>query len=151
MSDYWDRRFLSLAKHVAGWSKDPSTKAGAVVADARNRVISLGFNGFPQLVADTRERLSNREIKYKLMVHAEANALLFAQRPLNGTILYTWPMMPCAPCAAMVIQAGIKRVVAPHSENERWQEDFALSQETFKEAGVHLVIWGGSLPPARNR
>src|ERR1051326_2813900 len=52
----WDRRFLELAKHVSSWSKDPSTKVGAVIVDANRRVVATGYNGFPRGVEDTPER-----------------------------------------------------------------------------------------------
>ncbi|MBI2062677.1 MAG: CMP deaminase [Candidatus Yanofskybacteria bacterium] len=131
MSEKWDRRFLALAEHIAQWSKDPSTKTGAVIVDPNNRVVSIGYNGFPRGVNDLPERLENREIKYKIIVHCERNALLFAREPVVGYRLYTWPFMSCAPCTAMVIQAGIAEVVAPVSDNSRWIEDFKLAQTLF--------------------
>lgn len=139
MIGHWDQRYLDLARFIASWSKDPSTQTGAVITDPDNRIVSLGFNGLPRGVADLPERLNNREIKYKMIVHCERNALLFASRSVAGCTLYTWPFMSCAACAAMVIQAGIKRVVAPASDNPRWQEDFRLSREMFAEAGVEVV------------
>src|SRR4051812_38103493 len=92
----WDMRFLELAAHVAGWSKDPSTKTGAVITDTRGSVISMGFNGFPMGVADTIDRLNDRETKYQMIVHCERNAIIFAQRDLSGCTLYTWPFMSCS-------------------------------------------------------
>ena len=65
----WDKRFLGLAAHVAEWSKDPSTQVGAVVANGK-KVVSLGFNGFPQGLSDDH-RLHDRETKYSLVLHAE--------------------------------------------------------------------------------
>ena len=59
----WDRRFIQMAQLVAGWSKDPSSKVGAVITRGKF-VVAVGFNGFPQGIADTSERLNNREIKY---------------------------------------------------------------------------------------
>ena len=136
----WDRRFLALAEHIAQWSKDPSTKAGSVIVDADNRVVSVGYNGLPRGIRDTPERLENREVKYKIIVHAERNAILIARRSVAGCTLYVWPFMPCATCASEVVQAGIVRVVAPPSDNPRWIDDFRLSQELFQEAGVSLLL-----------
>jgi len=66
-----------LTAFIAQWSKDPSTKVGAVIIDPRNkRIISTGFNGFPVGVENTTDRLGTREIKYKMVVHAETNALM---------------------------------------------------------------------------
>ena len=138
--DKWDERFLALAEHVARWSKDPSTQTGAVIVDTKRRVLSVGYNGFARGVADTPERLNDRETKYKMIVHCERNALLFTTANSAGATLYTWPFMSCAPCAALVIQSGIVRCVAPRSDNPRWAADFLLSQEMFKEAGVKLDL-----------
>ena len=66
--------------------------------------------------------------------------ILFASGSIAGATLYTWPFMSCAPCAALVIQSGIVRCVAPRSDNPRWAADFLLSQEMFKEAGVKLDL-----------
>lgn len=138
--DKWDKRYLGLAEHISEWSQDPSTKVGAVIVDKNNRPISFGFNGLPQGVEDTTERLENREIKYKMIIHAERNALLFANTNLEGCTLYTWPMQPCAACAAMIIQSGIKRVVSKYQDNERWAEEFRLSTIMFAESGVKLEL-----------
>jgi dCMP deaminase len=112
MNDKWDVRFLSMASLVATWSKDPSTKVGAVIVDDQRRIVSLGYNGFPKNICDDK-RLDKREIKYKMIVHAECNALLFAsmQSSTDYTI-YTHPFMPCPACAGMIIQSGITRAVS---------------------------------------
>jgi len=140
---WWDRWFLGMADYVSSASKDPSTKVGAVIVDENRRIVSTGYNGLPQGVEDTDERLNNRELKYKLIVHGERNALLFAGRSVHGCTLYTTPFMPCSVCAGMVIQAGIKRVVAPYSDNPRWAEDFKLTEQLFSEAEVELVLLHG--------
>jgi dCMP deaminase len=145
ISDKWDHRFLALARHVAGWSKDPSTQTGAVIVNSNRQIVSLGFNGLPRGLADTPERLHNRDLKYKLIVHCERNAILFAGRELRGTTLYTWPLASCSVCAAMVIQVGIARCVAPPVPaylQERWGVDLALTREMFAEAGVQLDLIG---------
>jgi dCMP deaminase len=139
LPDKWQKRYLELAKHIAGWSKDSSTRVGAVLVDRHNRIISLGFNGFPQGILDD-SRLEDRELKYKMILHAEQNSILFAQRSLIGATLYVWPFMPCSRCAAVIIQTGLREVVAPQNDNPRWQEDFKLAQEMFWEAGVTVTL-----------
>ncbi len=131
----WDYRFLQLAQLVAGWSKDPSTQVGAVIVDDDYRIVSVGYNGFPKKIVDNF-RLNDRKIKYDIVVHAEANALLFANKPVDGCTIYTWPFEPCPRCAGLIIQAGIKRVVSFQNKNTRWEEDFKLSRNLFCEAGV---------------
>ena len=136
----WDTRFLLLAANVASWSKDPSTQTGAIIVDDNRRVISCGYNGLPKGVEDSHERLHNRDLKYQLISHCERNAIIFAQRDLAGCTLYTWPFLSCSVCAAMVIQAGITRVVAPVNDNPRWVDSFKLSTEMFNESGVTIDL-----------
>jgi len=94
----------------------------------------------PQGVDDTDNRLHTREIKYEMIVHGEINAILFAKQDLLGSTLYTWPFMPCSRCAGIVIQSGIKTVVAPLNDSPRWKDSFQLSQTMFAEAGVQLLL-----------
>jgi dCMP deaminase len=136
----WDKRFIDLAEHIATWSKDPSTKVGAVIADNHNRVVSVGYNGFPRNVADCNERLDDRCEKYDLTIHGEMNAILFANRDLTGCTLYTYPLPPCVRCAAHIIQSGISRVVAPSTDNQRWVDSCNKARSLLEEAGV-TVNW----------
>ena len=139
---HWDRRFLQLARFIAQWSKDPSTKVGCVVVDDMKRIVSTGFNGLPSGVEDTLERLSDRAVKYKMVVHAERNAIIDAKRNLAGLTIYVWPIMPCSECAAMVIQAGIAKVIAPATDDQRLIEScrFDLTTQMFEEADIDLVL-----------
>ena len=135
----WDLYYLGLAKYASTKSKDPSTKVGAIIVDSDNRHVSTGYNGFPVGIADD-ERLHDRAVKYEMIVHGEINALICADRDrIKGGTLYTWPLPPCSRCAAIYIQAGIKRVVAP-KPNERWAENCKFSTALFEEAGVEMVI-----------
>lgn len=138
----WDQRFLDVAAVVASWSKDPSTKTGAVIVDDR-RIVSTGYNGFPKGVEDTPERLNDRETKYKLIVHCEVNAMLYARENLKGMTLYTYPFMSCTRCAVQVIQAGITRHVAPRCPDdkwERWKDEMLLAMKIFAEAKVEVTL-----------
>lgn len=140
----WHTRMIGLAEHIAGWSKDPSTKCGAVITDDYHRIISVGFNGFPTGVPDEQDLLGDRAIKYEMVVHAEVNAILFSHADLSrGTTLYTWPFPPCSRCAAVIIQAGIGRVIAPIPNNDlalwhRHNCDRTVSM--FKQAEVELML-----------
>ena len=141
LKDGWDLRFLSLAKHISNWSKDPSTKVGSVLVDENKRVMSMGYNGFPAQIRDDEEDYLNRDLKLKKVVHAEANAIIFAQRDLSSSTLYVWPFMPCSNCAGLVIQSGIKRVVSVENNNPKWQDSFKLTSEMFNDAVVILYIY----------
>ena len=136
----WDYRFLDLAEFISSWSKDPSTKVGAVITDKNNRIISVGYNGFPQNIIDN-ERLDDRETKYRIIVHGEMNAILFANRTLKDCTLYTYPFMPCPRCAGIIIQTGINRVVSYNNMSERWKSEFDISMDLFKEANVELKLY----------
>jgi len=139
----WDNRFLELAKLVGSWSKDPSTQVGAVIVDSNNRIVSIGFNGLPQGVVDSEERLVDREAKYHIIVHAEANALMFANKSVEGCTLYTWPFQPCSRCAGLIIQSGINRVVSVVHSEERWKKNFSIAYDLLNEAGVKVSLTNG--------
>jgi dCMP deaminase len=137
----WDKRFLALAHLVATWSKDVSTKVGAVIVDDNNRVVSLGYNGAPRGTNDSEAVMGDRDEKLRRTVHSEVNAILFSRRDLSGCSLYcTHP--PCSKCMALIIQAGIRRVVCrpPTAEfRARWKEDFDTSRFMADESGTHYV------------
>ena len=140
MNEKWDRRFIDLALHISGWSKDPSTKVGCVVVGEDREIRSTGFNGFSRGIEDSMERLEDRELKYPLICHAEENAIMHAARigiSLKDCTAYvTWP--PCTRCARSLIQAGVIEVVYPGDIEipDRWIEDFERSSSMMKEAGV---------------
>jgi dCMP deaminase len=140
----WDQRYLALAKEVSTWSKDPSTQVGAVTVGSKKEVLSQGFNGFPRGIDDTDERYHHRETKYKLVVHAEMNAIYnatYSGTSLDGATLYVYGLPICSECAKGIIQVGIKKVVVEKSkELDNWNESVQLSQKMFDEAGVELII-----------
>lgn len=144
----WDVRFLELAKLVSTWSKDPSTQVGAVVVNDQNIVIGLGYNGFPRGVADTPERLNNRELKYQMIVHAEVNALLEAGPRAVGSTLYVYPsfLMPpvCSDCCKVAIQAGVRCIVgySPDESDprvQRWKSSIQVSKIMWEETGREII------------
>lgn len=139
MLNKWDIRMLELANFVAGWSKDPSTRVGAVIADAEYRIVSTGFNGFPRGVQDKVDVA--RETKLMRTIHAEDNAILFARRDLRGMRMFV-SRPPCANCAAKIIQAGVGVVAYSLPDPgflARWQEQIDEANAMFWEAGV-LVL-----------
>lgn len=141
----WDKRFIELAQLVASWSKDPSTKCGAVIIRPDKTLASVGFNGFPKGCDDSEEIYNNRELKYGRMVHAEVNAILHAQEDLTGYTIYTAQDPPigasCDRCTTNVIQAGIKEIkyLAPKVLEERWRESLDRGLAMYKEAGVSVI------------
>lgn len=137
----WAYRFYQMAQLVGSWSKDPSTQVGAVIAKD-NRIISVGFNGYPHGISDSADT-DEREMKYLKTLHAEENAILFAKRDLDGCDIYV-THFPCPNCAAKVIQTGIKAVYCPEQSEDflsRWGEKVKVSEDMFKQAnvGVHWL------------
>jgi dCMP deaminase len=141
----WDNRFMKLAREISTWSKDPSTKIGAVIVNDERRILATGYNGFPRGIEDTDERLKDREQKYPLIVHGEMNALmnaLYSGVSVKDATLYVWGLPICAECTKNVIQSGIKRVVVPFPEHapEKWQKQWnELSKPMYEEAGVSIT------------
>jgi len=139
----WDNRFMDLANHVAGWSKDRSTKVAAVITDENHRILSIGYNGFPSGCNDQKEERHQRPAKYLYTEHAERNAIYNAARNgirLEGATIYI-PFCPCVDCARAIIQSGIKRVVAGQPKQEDYERlkatfHFETSIELFYESGV---------------
>lgn len=137
----WHIRFLELGNLVASWSKDPSSKIGAVIVDADRRVVSTGYNGFPVGVADIEDRYLDRETKYRMILHAEENAIMFSKRNLSNCSLYVTGLPPCSHCAALIVQSGIKDVFAPVADvPDRWKPSVELTKTMFREAGVRLIF-----------
>jgi dCMP deaminase len=135
----WDYRFLELALVVSSWSKDPSTKTGAVIVGPDRGVVSVGFNGFPAGMPDSPELYEDRTEKYSRIIHCEVNALLFAGRPIPpSSVLYTVPFMSCDRCVVQMLQAGIRRFVAPLAtadKLERWGDAFNRTRKYILECG----------------
>mgnify|MGYP002128816433 CR=1 FL=1 len=110
----WDARFIALASLVASWSKDPSTQVGAVIVDQDKRIVSTGFNGFPQGVNDAPV---DREVKLLRTIHAEDNALLFARRNVAGIDLVV-AVLRCVGVVVLVRRnAGNRRASRPSSSH----------------------------------
>ncbi len=138
----WDRRFLDRAEDISRWSKDPSTKVGAIAVIDRMEIAS-GYNGLPRGVADTYQRLHDRETKLLMTAHAETNLLAHAARQgvkLKGCTVYV-TMFPCSHCAGLLINAGVARIVVPRERcefPERWLKSFTASHDMLREAMVTL-------------
>lgn len=141
MSTTWDIRYLELAEQISSWSKDPSTKCGAVIIGSKRQVVSSGYNGFPRGVTDTSERLNERSTKYQYVVHAEMNAIYNAAHTgtsLDGATIFIHGLPCCAECAKGIIQTGIRRVVMPSRKkvSMHWAESWTLASQMLSEAGV---------------
>tara|TARA_B110000977_G_C10853879_1_gene406878 strand:+ start:237 stop:698 length:462 start_codon:yes stop_codon:yes gene_type:complete len=138
----WDKRYISLAAHIAEWSKDPSRKIGAVAVGSKGQVLSQGYNGFPRGISDDDTMYQNKVTKYQRVVHAEMNCIYNATyngTSLDGATLYIHGLPVCSECAKGIIQVGIKRVVTKEIDDsmpERWVESTQLTKQMFEESGV---------------
>ena len=139
MSKKWEDRFIKVAEFVATWSKDPERKVGAVVVDFRQRIIGIGYNGLPWGVRDLPERLANSEERLLMSVHAEVNAVLNSSAAtLHGATMYS-TSLPCSACAGVIVQAGVKRIVAPPYEGfSSWNASWGAAITILEEAGVEI-------------
>ncbi len=146
ITEKWDRKYLELAKYIAtNWSKDPSTKVGAILVNFEYGQEFIGYNGFPYGVNDDETRYADRELKYKLVVHAESNAIRKAGLLAKGSTLYVYPSFTlppiCNECAKLAIQAGIKEVVGYLADPDdprvkRWEESIGIARMMLQEAGI---------------
>lgn len=141
--DKWDERYVKLARHVATWSKDPSAQVGAVISNSDlARVVGLGFNGFPVNVEDSIERLMDKDQKLAMIIHAEQNAILGAGRDARKGNIYVFGKPVCNYCAALIIQAGIDRVIAAapiEGSQSQWDQKGLTALSMFNEAGVRFL------------
>ena len=106
----WNQYFMNIALNAATRSKDPSTKVGCVIVDRKNRVVSMGYNGW--VVGCNEDYMTNeRPLKYYMVIHAEMNAILFADRDrLDNATMYC-THAPCHNCLKHAMQAGITRII----------------------------------------
>lgn len=148
-SDKWHNRFMEMAELVATWSKDTSTKVGAIVVGEDREIRSTGYNGVVRGVDDDIPERLERPTKYDFFEHAERNAVYNAcliGASLKGCVIYV-TAMPCPDCARAIIQSGIKMVVTkqlpPIDENTpkgTWRDKVIYSEQMFKEAGVKCIF-----------
>ena len=112
----WDEYFMGIALLSSMRSKDPSTQVGACIVSDDNKIMSVGYNGFPRGCSDDEypwERISDNELdaKYLYVCHAELNALLnYTGTNLKNAKIYT-TLFPCNECTKALIQSGIKEVI----------------------------------------
>lgn len=140
-TDYisWDEYFMGIAILSGERSKDPNTQVGACIVGADNRILSVGYNGFPNGCSDelfpwAREG-NELDTKYPFVAHSELNAILnYRGGNLEGTKLYV-SLFPCNECAKAIIQAGIKKVIYDSDKYDGTPGNIA-SKKMFDAAGV---------------
>ena len=137
----WDEYFMGVAMLAGMRSKDPNTQVGACIVSRNNRILSMGYNGFPNGVSDDefpwRRDGDPLENKYFYSTHSELNAILnYRGGSLEGAKLYV-TLFPCNECAKAIIQAGIRTVIYD-SDKYSDQPAFIASRRMVEAAGVEL-------------
>lgn len=143
----WDKHWLEMAQLMSKMSKDPSTKVGAVLAN-KKRLLGTGYNGFPPQIHDNKIWLDDRATKYKLVVHAEMNAIIDAYKNGNQDLMYGASLystlVPCGECARLIVAAGVTDIywlsndpkeINPDSD---YQCEHSASHLIFKHANINL-------------
>ena len=136
---------MELAKHVATWSKDKTTKNGTVIVNEDNIVLSVAYNGFPRDADDEIADRYERPKKYLYTEHAERNCINNAARigiSIKDCTMYT-TMFPCVDCCKSIINSGIAMLVtpSPNFDDEQWGESFKIALELLKECGVDIFYY----------
>lgn len=140
----WRSRYLEIARQYSLWSKDPSTKIGAIAVGENGQLLSEGYNGFPRGIEDD-SRLDEKEKKYDLIVHGEMNVIYnacFNGVSLKNSTLFVFGLPICSSCANGVIQVGFDNVcmAVPRDVPQKWTDNWELSKLKFQEAGLEYQI-----------
>ena len=141
-TDYitWDEYFMAVAKLAGMRSKDPNSQVGSCIVSADNKILSIGYNGFPRGCSDdefpwARESDDPLKTKYIYVTHSELNAILnYRGGSLEGSRLYV-SLFPCNECAKAIIQSGIKEIIYESDKYENTPSVIA-SKRMLKAAGV---------------
>ena len=135
----WDEYFMGVAMLSGMRSKDPNTQVGACIVSQDNKILSMGYNGFPKGCSDDEfpwgKEEESLENKYFYSTHSELNAILnYRGGSLEGAKLYV-SLFPCNECAKAIIQAGIKTIVY---DSDKYDDTLsvAASKRMLNAAGV---------------
>lgn len=137
----WDDYFMAIALLSAKRSKDPSTQVGSCVINKDNKIVGIGYNGFPNRCSDDilpwdREG-DPLDTKYIYVCHAELNAIMNATQNLKDCTIYT-SLFPCNECAKMIIQAGIRKVI--YFKDTYKDKDFSIAaKKMFELANIKYI------------
>lgn len=138
----WDEYFMGVSLLASMRSKDPNTQVGACIVSKDNKIMSVGYNGFPRGCSDDEfpwERSAARmnDTKYPFVCHAELNAILNSGgQNLAGAKIYV-ALFPCNECAKAIIQSGISEVIYI-SDKYAETEGTIASKKMLNAAGVKL-------------
>lgn len=144
----WDEYFMGVSLLASMRSKDPSTQVGACIVSDDNKIMSVGYNGFPRGCSDDefpweRSAENQNDTKYPFVCHAELNAILNAGgQSLVGARIFV-ALFPCNECAKAIIQSGIKEVIYI-SDKYADTPSTKASKKMLSAAGVKLTQFSSS-------
>ena len=143
----WDEYFMGVAQLSAMRSKDPNTQVGACIVSQDNKILSMGYNGFPIGCSDDEFPWAREgeelDRKYVYTVHSELNAILnYRGGSLEGAKLYV-TLFPCNECAKAIIQAGIRELIY---DDNKYADSVSViaSRRMLESAGVKLSRYSRS-------
>ena len=144
----WDEYFMGVALLSGFRSKDPNTKVGACIVNQKNKIVGVGYNGFPIGCSDEELPWGREgtflETKYPYVCHAELNAILNSiSRDLEGARIYVG-LFPCHECAKAIIQSGIKELIYLSDKYDGTESNTA-SKRMFDMAGVKYRKFEGQM------
>ena len=134
----WDEYFMAVAQLSGMRSKDPNTQVGACIANAQNKIVGVGYNGFPMGCSDDELPWSREgdylNTKYPYVCHAELNAVLNSISDIRNCRIYV-DLFPCNECAKVIIQSGIKEVIYA-SDKYKDTDSVRASRIMLQQSGV---------------
>lgn len=127
---------------VALKSHDPNTQTACILVSCEGPTIAAA-NRIPLHLGMSPERVAH-PAKYDWIMHAERAAIARAANAgvstYDSTMYLNW--FPCAPCAQMMIEAGVRTLYAKRNAYEARcadpRYDFALAMTMLREAGVQI-------------
>lgn len=139
----WETYFMGLALLSSQRSKDPNTQVGACIVSEDNKILSMGYNGFPNGCSDDEFPWGREgdEInsKYMYVCHSELNAILNSKCDLKGATIYV-TLFPCNECTKAIIQSGIKKVIYLNDKYHNTTSSIA-SRKMLKSANVEFCAY----------
>lgn len=139
----WDEYFMGVSLLSSMRSKDPSTQVGACIVSDDNKIMAVGYNGFPRGCSDDdfpweRSADCSNDTKYPFVCHAELNAILNAGgQNLKGARIFV-ALFPCNECAKAIIQSGIGEVIYISDKYANTDGTIA-SKKMLNAAGIKLT------------
>lgn len=136
----WTEYFMATAFLAAKRSKDPCSQVGACIVNKENKIVGVGYNGFPIGCDDDKFPWSKStddplKSKYTYVCHAEMNAIINKNcSDVKGCTIFV-ALFPCNECAKIIIQSGIIEVVYM-SDKHKDKPQTQASKIMFDAVGI---------------